>query len=671
MKDTIYSADEMFTVAEYHASVYGDRLPNDPSEANAWKMSEIAMYHRSPMFAISNYYRIPNKAQELVPLKPFAGQAILDLCIESQRRAGEPQRVVGFKSRQVGWSTWMLARTLHHVSSGPNRRGMFLVPDEDVAAVMSTRMAAMMNNIPRFLQAMRRIQNMKHVVFENPNPKDRIDNPGLNSEIQITVPSPMRGIPPSHLTISEYSHMEETAQFDVTSSILPAIALSEHSLVVIDTTPNGYDDFYHPLVMDAVKANPKWINRLESARRSYTAEEIIGGAIGAPENLYDGWLLAFERWDWHEEYSVRSKVNPRGELRKPPKKIWDAFLADVGKNEKFGGEEEIDLRERFGIDDEKMYWRRRKMMSYKMPTDEMRLATFRQEFAMSIEGGFVELEKTPFDRDCLDALMRMERPPIATGLMSHGDDGMLGIRKSLGTAWQEIRVYAPPEVGEQYSMGVDTNNAYESANADKTACAVMRHRDNKLCAIYVASVPEHIMRQQIFMLHKWYFNAYIGVETKEMGYQLVRSLIEMGCKNYYSWKRHDKDLPEPTAYPGWQTDGRTRPYLDNTFIEHLCARDPDTNKAVPDLIIQDAEALREIQGLRRSDSGSLKQQHGKDDIFDAIAIALYLFRDPYGGFHRKRPDGPPPEQQSTEFEQMFRAVANGSYHRSPPSMANI
>jgi hypothetical protein len=667
--NSLYNKEERETLADYLRSLYGDRLPN-PDEQAAWRLSEIEMFHRSPLFAISNYFRIPDKQGTLVGLRPWSGQAILDVCIEAQRRAGEPQRVVGFKSRQVGWSTWMLARTLHHAGSSPNRRGMFLVPDEDVAAVMATRMGAMLNNLPRFLQAMRRIQNMKHIVFDNPNAKDRIDNPGLNSELQITVPSPMRGIPPSHLTISEYSHMDEMAQLAVTSSILPAMPLSEHSLIVIDTTPNGYDDFYYPLVMDAVEANPKWVNRLESANRSYTAEEILSGAIGQPENIYgDGWLLAFERWDWHEEYSVHSKENPRGELRRPPAKIWKEFLSDIGNNPKFGGEEEKDLHERLGVHVEKLYWRRRKITSYKMPTDEMRLATFRQEFATSISSGFIELDKTPFDRECLDALMRMERDPIAVGLMDRNEDGQLGIRRSLGTQWQQVRVYAPPEVGEQYAMAVDTNNAYESADADKTACAVMRYRDNKLVALYVGSVPEHELRKQVYMLHKWYFNAYLAVEVKEMGYQLIRSLIDMGVKNYYSWKRVDSEFPEPTRYPGWQTDGRTRPLMDNTFIEHLCFRDPNTGKAMPQLIIQDKQALREIQGLRRGDSGSLKHQHGKDDIFDAIATCLCLFRDPFGGFHNKT-EGPPKEQKE-EFELLFRAAAGGSIHRNNPSFASI
>lgn len=671
MPNSIYTAEEIMTTAAYLKSLYGDRLPTRDEEV-AWKMSEIEMFHKSPLFAISNYFRIPDKDSELVALKPFAGQAILDLCIETQRRAGLPQRVVGFKSRQVGWSTWMLARSLHRAASSPNKRAMFLVPDEDVANVMATRLGAMLNNLPRFLQAMRRIQNLKHIVFDNPNPKDRMDNPGLNSELQITVPSPMRGIPPQMLTISEYSHMPSEAQLAVSSSILPAMPLSENSLIVIDTTPNGYDDFYEPLVREAMEANPKWIRRLEDSPRSYTAEEIFAGMIGAPENLYSdtAWLLAFERWDWHEEYAVRCKQFPRGEIkRRPPPHIWKEFLSDIGKNPKYGGEEENEFMGRYGMAPEKLYWRRRKMGSYKMPTDEMRLATFHQEFAMSIEGGFIELDKTPFDRDCLEALMKQQRDPIASGLLDKTAEGVIGVRHSLATRHQEWRIYAPPERGEQYALAVDTNNAYESEDSDATIAGIMRYRDRKLVAIYEAKVPEHILRQQIFMAYQWYHHPYTGVEAVQMGYQLIRSLIAMGLHNYYSFKRVDMESPEPTKYPGWYTNAQTRPIMDNKFIEHLCWRD-DNHKPTPLMIIPDRNALKQIQGIRRGDSGSLKHQHGKDDIFDMICICLCLFDDPYGGFHAIKPEGPPVEQQE-EFERLFRASVVGAADRNRPSLANL
>jgi hypothetical protein len=468
--------------------------------------------------------------------------------------------------------------------------------------------------------------------------------------------------------------MKEHDQYEISESILPGMAPSEYTCAVIDTTPNGYDEFYYPLIMEAVEANPKWIRKLEESPRSYTAEEILAGAIGVPENLYRAdWLVAFERWDWHEEYRIRCAEFPRGEIsKKPPAHIWKEFLAGIGKEkeQKYGGEEEIHLRDKYGVGVDQLYWRRKKIDSTKMPTDEMRLATFHQEFAMSIESGFVELEKTPFDRACLEALINMRKDPIASGLFDKNAEGTIGIRHSLGTQNHRWRIYAPPEVGEKYAMGVDTADAYESPDADSSAIAIMRHRDYKLVAVYTGKVPEHIMRQQILLAYTFYHRAYVGVETRGMGYRLIRTLLEAGVTNYYSWKRTDKAHPEPSEFPGWQTDDRTRPLMDNTFIEKLCWRNPETNKPEPQFIIQDWEAIKQIQGIRRGDSGSLKHAHGKDDLFDAICIALCLMEDPWGNFFKKKEEKPADQQY--EFEQLFKkAMPSYSTNRNRPTLAQL
>jgi hypothetical protein len=665
----LFSAEELMTTREYLRSLYGNRLPTREEE-ETWMLSETEMYYRSAIFAMNNYIKIADKNRNIVPFRPYAGQAILDVCIEAQLREGLPQRVVGFKPRQVGWTTRMLGRSCHHVTSGPNRRAMFLVPDEEVANDKALVFGTMLNSLPRFLQPMRRLANMKHVQFDNPNPKERMTDPGLNSSMQITVPSSMRGMPPEMLTISEYAHMKEHEQYLVTTGILPAMATSSNTCAVIDTTPNGYDTFYEPLVREAYDSNKKWMRKLELSNRSFTAQEILAGAIGAPDNLYDSsWLLAYVRWDWHEEYAARCKEFPMGEARKPPPQVWRGFQADIGKNPMFGEDEEITLREKFGLKDEQLYWRRQKIKSFKVPSVEMRLATFHQEFSMSVEEGFVQLEMSPFDHTALQKLIAMRRDPIAEGLLIE-ENGVIGVRHSLASAYQRWRVYVPPSPGDKYAIGVDTNQAYGSLESDPSAVVVMRYRDRKVCAVYTGHVPGHVLREQVFLAYRFYLRAYLGVETAGMGYQLVRDLVDMGVSNFYSWKRLDRTMPEPSEYPGWQTDDRTRPIMDSKFIEHLCYRDPVTYKVEPKFNIPDYETIKQIQGIRRGATGSLKSAHGKDDIFDAICICLCLFDDPFGGFHKPQVETPP-QEQAEEFKRLFRGINGGTFDRNRPNLANI
>lgn len=669
MTKSLYAPDELLTPGAFLAKKFGTATPSSPEVFAQYRMAEVRQFYESPVYAISGYMKTADKAHNLVPLHPFVGQAILDTCVECQRRRGFPQRIVEVKPRQVGWTAWLLARALFNAMHF-NRRSLVLVDDEDVADSYSARVGTMINALPLFLQPQRRIQNLKHVLFDNPNAKDRIENPGLNASLQITVPSPMRGIPPSFAIISEYAFMDPQRQLAVTAGLLPAIPLSEHTCVIIDTTPNGYDEFYYQTVMEAMESNEKWVRRIENAPDTLTAADVFAGALGEPDHPEHGYVLAFAPWRIHEEYTTKTKETPRGELRMPPKKTWAEFLEDVGQNPKYGCEDELELRERYKCTDGRLYWRRAKIDSYPMPTQELRLLTFRQEFALTVNSAFVESGKTPFDRECLNVVLAQEREPLARGIMRRGEKDVIGIDQTWSSPWQEVRIYAGPQSDEQYAMGIDTNNSYESMEADATVAQIVRFSDHKTVATYTARVPDHILREQLFMLYRFYNNPYYAVELKGSGVSLQRTLIEMGMRHVYYWKRldADPDETEPTKYPGWETTSKTRPMMDATLIEYICHRDPATNRPAPLVTIPDAYTLRELTGITRTNSGSLKAKPGNhDDHVDALTIAWCIMRDPYGGFRTKHTG--PTHEEKTEFDRLFRGMV--SPRRNRPDLAYL
>ena len=91
------------------------------------------------------------------------------------------------------------------------------------------------------------------------------------------------------------------------------------------------------------------------------------------------------------------------------------------------------------------------------------------------------------------------------------------------------------------------------------------------------------------------------------------------------------------------------------------------------MIIPDYEAIKQIQGIRRGDSGSLKHQHGKDDMFDAICICLQLFEDAYGGFHaaQSREAREQARAKQDEFNYLFRKSMPYSSNRSRPALSTL
>lgn len=672
-------------VPEFLTSRFGS-MDIPPEQTNMARLALTGHTRDSYHFFASNFAYASDKAGNLVLLKPFVGQAIHRVSLDAQLRAGLPGRLCEVKARQLGWTTENLARALHFILD-ENKRALILVDDEDVAAEQATRMNTMLNGLPRWMQPMRRIQNLKHIVLDNPNPKDRIKNPGLNSASQITVPSSFRGVGGSiFVCISEFAHMDEQRQEAVQSGLVSAIPLTPYTILIIDTTPNGPDDIYHNMVRKSVASNPKWTKRIEEWKGELTAEEVLNGALGIPDSVEKGrpgaMIPALCPWRFHEEYTARDKEHPRGEIPPLKKHQREEVESTLGKMPNYGGEEERELHDRYGVSIERLFWRRCKIDSYDLPTAEMALLMFRQEFLSTIESAFIDSGSAPFPRDSIDALQRQVRTPAAIGLFE--SEGKFAHWEMNGQAfagkdtrrdrnpWHEVRIYAPPEPGEKYTMGVDTDIAYESPESDATVAQIVRFRDSKLVATYEARVGSHELMTQLYCLYKFYFNCYYAIETAGIGYDLVRRCIDRGMGNVHYYKRYDKDIPEPTAFPGWET-GKPfmRAMMDQMLLQMICARDRDSGKAAPNCIIPDQMTVSEIRGLSRQPSGAFKANRGRhDDHCDALEIAWCIAMDPYSGLLRKVEKQE--EEKRSEFEQNFKWVTNrGGTNRNRPSLLTI
>lgn len=664
----LYRPDEFLDIPGFLKSKYGTDTPPQGHE-NIWRLALTDQVSDSFIFFASNLCYVADKRGELTTMKPFVGQAILDVALDSQLRAELPGRIAEVKARQLGWTVRNIARGLHYCLD-ENKRSLLLVDDEDVAAEQATRLGTMLNGLPGWMQPMRRIQNLKHLVFDNPNPKDRALNPGLNAAFQITVPSSFRGIPPGFVCISEYAHMDSERQMAVQTGVISAMPLTPYSILIIDTTPNGPDDSYFPMVTEAMEDNHKWTKRIEEWKGELFPQQVYDGILGVPDTVAKGYpgvmVPAICPWRIHPEYTCRSKIFPRGELRPLSKAQRDETESTLGKLTKYGGEEELELRDRLDVSLERLFWRRRKIDGYKLPTEEMALLTFRQEFLSTIAQAFVDSGTAPFDRACLDVVERQRREPIARGLFRAENE----FDHHANNQWQECRIYAPPQNGEKYTMGVDTDIAYESPDSDATVAQVVRWRDNKIVLTYEARVPSHLLISQLYYIYRWYFNCYYAIETAGMGYDLVRRCIDRGMNNVHYWKRYDADIPDASKYPGWQTDSKTRPLMDQTLTELLCHRNSDSGSPEPDIIIPDAKTLKEIRGLTRTQTGAFKSARGHDDHVDALDIALCIARDSYSGLHRQK--DVEEERKREEFEARFYQLTRmGVTSRNHPDLSSL
>lgn len=663
----LYDKNEHLTTTGFLKAKFGT-LDCPTGHQDIWRSELTRQTRNSHSFFSRNFCYVANKDGDTVLMEPFVGQAILRYSLDSQIRNELPGRIAEVKARQLGWTIENISRTLHFCLD-ENCRGLILVDDEDIAAEQALRLNTMLNGLPQWLSPMRRIQNLKHLVFDNPNPKERAKNPGLNSAAQITVPSAFRGAGGKLcVIIAEYAWMQAERQNAIQMGLISAIPQRANTILVYDTTPNGFDDSYYPMVMKAVENNPKWIKRIENWKGELKAQDVLDGILGVPDVVEKGYpgkiVPALCPWRFHEEYSSRCKLTPRGELRPITPTQRKEMESNLGKISQYGGEEEIELRDKYGVCLERLWWRRIRIDGYEFPTEEGRLLAFRQEFLSTVAGAFLDSGSAPFDRASMDALSRQERAPRYTGLFV--EEGKFDHHNT--SSWQKIRIYDGADPAEQYTMGVDTDVAYESPDSDATVATVVRFRDKKVVCVYEARVPSFELIKQLWCIYKLYNNCYYAIEQVGMGYDLIRRCIDRGMGNVHYYKRYDVDYPEPSKYPGWETNRITRSLMDQTLTEVICHRNPSSGKVEPLVNIPDAKTINEIRGLSRTNTGAFKSARGHDDHVDALDIALCIALDPFSGLVKRV------EKEKEERKQEFNAYFNrgqASRDRNHPSLSQL
>lgn len=634
----VYSHLEWFAERDFARRIANGRTAEDAK--SDVKKALLATFFGSPVFAIRNYFYTVSKEGDLVKIDPWRGQTMLDYALECQRRRGLPQRIVEIKARQVGFTAWNLARAFW-AALHPRMKVGVLVNDDDVAATLMLRVGEMYNNLPRWLRPMKRIENVKQLVLDNPNARERDTRPGLGSNISITVPNSLRGFTPNYFVWSEAAFCANWQE--VSDGVISGMGAHGRSCVVLDTTPNGYDDFYWPLVQQSVARNPKWVARWDGPAPS--REEIIAGGLGEPDDL-KGWIPVFCPWRWHEEFTTKDEEADFGQLPMLDDKELQHLRATLGKKDEYGGEEELELTERYGVSLYRIAWRRFKINDNQGADPYMKLLKFRQEYPTTWRSGFLTFGRGAFDARGLDKLGTYlgpgskygPRPPLARGCLRRDDRGEVYVDQTFISDWLEVRVWALPDPHEEYCMGVDTALTYGHDGCDYTTFQIIRRRDRKQVAAMSARCDPDTYREQCYLAYRWYNNAYLGIEMEADGFDLAVTLWARGCTNQYFYQRSDVP-PEtnPTQGLGWETNNKSRWRLQNVLIAAIARKDAN-DQPEPDVIICDEQTMTEFQEVTRSPEGFIENTSGgHDDHFMSLGIALTIDEDPWKPYTRQRP----------------------------------
>lgn len=199
---------------------------------------------------IEKCLKIKTKSGTVVPFRLNDAQRKLYAVAKRQQDAGKPVRLIILKARQLGFSTLTEGLIFHACATRKNVNALIVAHREDATANLFRMSKLFYDELPAPVKPMLRASNAQELVFENPSKlrSEREARPGLRSRIRCATAGG-RGIGRSDtlqcVHLSEYAFWPDGAdgKASTLAGILQAVPSLPGTMVVIESTANGFEDF--------------------------------------------------------------------------------------------------------------------------------------------------------------------------------------------------------------------------------------------------------------------------------------------------------------------------------------------------------------------------------------------------------------------------------------------
>ena len=359
----------------------------------------------NPMVAkeyIESCLHIKTKTGDVVPFKLNPAQEKFYRVAKEQQDAGKPVRIVVLKARQLGFSTLTEGLIFHGCATKKNRNALIVAHREDSTANLFRMSKLFYDHLPAPIKPMMKASNAQELVFENPSKSqsERDKNPGLRSRIRCATAGG-KGIGRSdtlqYVHLSEYAFWPEgpDGKKSTLIGILQAVPALPGTMVVVESTANGFDDF-----------KALW-DKAEAGESDFVA-------------VFFAW---FE--------------NPDYAMEPVPGTVWT--------------DEELDMKARYGLTDGQMQWRRWCIANNCGGDAKI----FKQEYPSNPDEAFLHSGTGVFDNDLVIRMKQtLEKPKKQGRFLWEGETDREPIWKDENPG--VIKIYKEPETGQFYVLGGDT-----------------------------------------------------------------------------------------------------------------------------------------------------------------------------------------------------------------------
>lgn len=190
---------------------------------------------------IQTYNKITDKKGNLIKFKfNKQQQAIYDV-IRKDKENGKPSRIIILKGRQFGVSTFTDCFLVSRIMTRFNTNAMIVAHDSQSTANLYGICKRAYQNLPQELKPMTKYDSMNQLVFDNP---DSTGPKGLNSSLRVATAGAEdigRSLTIHYLHMSEFAFWKKQAEQYL--GLIQTVPYDVNTLVVIESTANGYDEF--------------------------------------------------------------------------------------------------------------------------------------------------------------------------------------------------------------------------------------------------------------------------------------------------------------------------------------------------------------------------------------------------------------------------------------------
>ena len=481
-------------------------------------------------------------SQGFVPFSFNECQDRITAALTKQLEETGKVRAIILKARQQGISTYCAGRVFWKTYFQQHSRSVVMAHDSATSDALFNMSKNLIKNMKGELTPKEITSNAKEIKLQSPAYGDK---EAIGSYRLYTAGSPEagRGTTPTIAHLSEVAFWQHDEK--ILAGLFQGISAAAGTEVILESTANGAQGEFYRLWKGAV----------------------------AGENEY---LPIFLPWFITPEYRREAPSNMELDL------------------------EEEALQEKYGLDNDQLYWRRLKIA-------EGGKLKFQQEYPATADEAFIVSGSNVFNVEKLDALVprphqkRSEWDPHSKMLEEHRE-GNLYIYEF--PKWEDPYVIGADValgVGQDYSAAVVMNKNYE---------VVANYRNNRIDPAYWGEL--------LFYLGRYYNNALLAVESNSMGIATLQRLDQMGYVNLYKQTKIANVSNEDGERLGFRTTSATKPAIIGN-LKNLIENE--------DVMVPSPQMIQELKDYVSTDTGKTEAAPGcYDDSVIALSICAEVLR---------------------------------------------